>query len=256
MLPSTSDNSSTFTNNTDIQADISVPHLSNTCMYNESSISRAFCTTETEESQLHELSVSLISEDQLLNQMNSMTNDQKKVMNFIKAHFQSIQSKDNLDPIHIFITGGGGVGKSFLIRIMIEWLRRCTVNIVGIDPVVVCAPTGTAAKNINGRTLHSTLRLPVQHGKEPSYTELSALTLKKLRHNFQHIHTIIIDEISMVSAKTLEYIHRRLCAIKNSDKPFGGLNVIAVGDFFQLRPVCGHYAFTNKQLWYIFKPFF
>ncbi|CAC5408744.1 unnamed protein product [Mytilus coruscus] len=207
LLPSTFNNSDTFTNNTDIQADISVPHLSNSCVYNESSISRTINTTDTEESQLHELSVCLIPEDQLLNQMNSMTNDQKKVMNFVKAHFQSIRSNVSLNSMHIFITGGGGVGKSFLIRIMIEWLRRCTINVMGIDPVVVCAPTGTAAKNINGRTLHSTLRLPVQHGKEPSYMEVSALALKTLRHNFQHIHTIIIDEISMKLDELAEYAH-------------------------------------------------
>ena len=118
------------------------------------------------------------------------------------------------------------------------------------------SPTGTAARNIKGVTFHSAFMLPVQHGREPDYVKNLSRTLKKIRQKFEHVHTVIIDEISMVSAKMLVYIHKRLCEIKNNDLYFGGLNMIAVGDFLQLRPVRGFFAFEHKLLWHNFKPFF
>lgn len=120
---------------------------------------------------------------------------------------------------------------------------------------MVCASTGTAARNILGITIHSALYLPVQHGNEPKFHELSGKSLKKLRSTYSYVHTLIIDEISMVSAQTLEYIHRRLTSIKDNDKPFGNVNVIVIGDFLQLKPVKGKYAFENAILWSNFKPF-
>lgn len=66
-------------------------------------------------------------------------------------------------PFQIFITGGAGVGKSFLIGCMIDWIRSCTAPFPGVDPILICAPTGVSAFNINGRTLHSVFHLPVAH---------------------------------------------------------------------------------------------
>ena len=62
-----------------------------------------------------------------------------------------------------------------------------------------------SAKNIGGKTLHSSLKLPVQHGSEPSYKELSGKTLQDLRKQYSSIHTIVIDEISMISSQTVLY---------------------------------------------------
>ena len=59
-------------------------------------------------------------------------------------------------PFNIFITSGAGCGKSFLITTMIDWMNLCTSVISGISPVLVCVPTGVAASNIHGFTLHST----------------------------------------------------------------------------------------------------
>ena len=178
-----------------------------------------------------------------------LTRDQTKVLEFVKTRSSS-------ESFHIFITGPGGVGKSFLIRVLVEYLTLFTAKVSGIVPVSVLAPTGVAAFNIKGRTIHSSLRIPVQHGYVTEYTELSARNLQKLRSTFENIHTILIDEISMVSSSMLEHIHLRLQSIKNNNLPFGGLNIILVGDFFQLRPVKGHFAFYHSLLWPLFRPFF
>jgi len=116
-------------------------------------------------------------------------------------------------------------------------VKNFTASFIGSNPVLVCGPTGMSARNIHGKTLHSALKLPVQHGSEPSYKELSSKTLQELRSLYRSVHTLVIDEISMVSSQTLVYIHRRLAAIKGNDDFFGGLNVILIGDFHQLKPV-------------------
>ncbi|CAC5393356.1 unnamed protein product [Mytilus coruscus] len=109
-----------------------------------------------------------------------------------------------------------------------------------------------SAKNIHGKTLHSAFKLPVQHGSEPTYKELSSRTLQELRTVYRSVHTIVIDEISMVSSQTLLYIHRRLSAIKGNEDYFGGVNVILIGDFHQLKPVRGTFPFQNIVLWNLF----
>lgn len=80
----------------------------------------------------------------------------------------------------------------------------------------MCAPTGLAAHNVHGQTIHSLLSLPLQHGYEPSYEVISQQTLKKLCEKFKGVHTILILEISMVSANTLHQIDKRLSHIKDT----------------------------------------
>ena len=189
----------------------------------------------------------------LYEQALKLTNDQKIVLNYIQSCF-----KEKKYPFHIFITGGAGVGKSYLINILVDWLRLSTSKFSGNDPVCICAPTGVAAFHVKGRTLHSVFKIPVLHRNNQEYKlkEISSHSLPQLRRLFKCIHTLIIDEISMVSADMLESIHYRLTVIKQNETPFGGLNVITVGDFYQLRPVKSNYAFKSTSLWHLFKPFF
>lgn len=91
-----------------------------------------------------------MSFEQMQNEIEKLTLCQKKVMKYITNFFKSNQL---IEPLNFFITGGGGVGKSHLTRLLINWLRLCTSKQFGVDTVMVCAPTGTAAKNINhGKT--------------------------------------------------------------------------------------------------------
>ena len=163
------------------------------------------------------------------------------------------QEPSNSDALHLFITGEAGVGKSFVTKMLIAYMQLFTASVVGSSPVVVCAPTGTAARNIHGMTIQSLLKIPVSNYIR--YEQISAQMLSKLQRDFKSVHTIIIDEISMISDKMLTYISRRLSEIKNNRNAFGNMNVIVVGEF-QLRPINGKFEFKNTLLWQLFIPIF
>ena len=151
-------------------------------------------------------------------------------------------------PFRMFITGGAGTGKSHVISVIKEHLER--THIGAGNACVLMAPTGVAAFNILGLTIHRALNLPVEHGNSTSYRKLGAERLKDLRQSWKNVNTVIIDEISMVSYKTMSFIHKRLTEIKGTDDTevlFGGLNIIAVGDFFQLPPVRDKFVFQDGR---------
>ena len=115
---------------------------------------------------------------------------------------------------------------------------------------MLVAPTGVAAFNIGGVTIHRALCLPVEHGSSTRYRKLSTERLHELRLLWKDVHTVIIDEVSMVSYETMMFIHQRLTEIKGTDDTeiqFGGLSIIAVGDFFQLPPVRDRFVFQNGR---------
>ena len=199
---------------------------------------------------VHTYQVNSMANKTLLSQISQFNSEQRQLFEDVKQHYE----QNTTSPLRLFISGGAGTGKSFLLRSLVGWLQMYTTKCSGCNPVLVCGPTGMSAKNIGGKTLHSALRLPVQHGKEPSYKELSSKVLNILRPIFKNIHTLIIDEISMVSSVMFTFIHRRLVSLTKNEDFFGGLNIILMGDFFQLKPVRGHFAFTNHILWNLFKP--
>ena len=79
--------------------------------------------------------------------------------------------------------------------------------------------------------------------------------MNNLQNTFAGVTNLIIDEISMVSSQVLDLIHNQLCTIFSNNMPFGGLSILAFGDFYQLQPVKGTYAFQNTMLWHLFEPF-
>ena len=92
--------------------------------------------------------------------------------------------------------------------------------------------------------------------KRKSFSAVSQKNMDIMRQRFNGVTHLIIDEISMVSSGMLSAIHQQLCQIKQNDEYFGGLSIIAFGDFFQLKPVKGQFAFKNKVLWRLFEPYF
>jgi ATP-dependent DNA helicase PIF1 len=129
---------------------------------------------------------------------------------------------------NLLIHGKPGVGKSVLIRALTEQ---------GEKSYTLAAPTGLAALNISGRTLHSIFRLPVSSGiVDPTFNKFpnDDRVLAFIKYQVKHL---IIDEVSMVRADMFDFIDRLMRFAKGNDKPFGGAQVIVIGDFFQLPPV-------------------
>jgi len=138
-----------------------------------------------------------------------------------------------------FLTGAGGTGKSTLIRAVVDEIingrQRC---------VYVTAPTGVAALNIGGRTLHSCFGLltgpaPGQ-SNEDYYRQLKRDRRPSIRAGFKRVvlcDVLVIDEISMLPGRLLDFLEFLFRRLRGNDQPFGGCQVITTGDFLQLPPV-------------------
>ena len=125
---------------------------------------------------------------------------------------------------NIFITGRAGTGKSTLL----EYFKQKTKK-----KIAILAPTGVAALNVGGQTIHSFF------GFGPEVTLSSIENSKRLNKKiYKIIETIVIDEVSMVRADLLDCVDKFLrINRKNKDQPFGGIQMIFIGDLYQLPPV-------------------
>ena len=144
---------------------------------------------------------------------------------------------------HIFVTGRAGTGKSTLLNYL-SWNTS--------KQLVICAPTGVAALNVGGQTIHSLFRLPI--GVIADHEIEQSAELKKLLNT---IETVVIDEVSMVNADLLDAIDRSLRQARGKPRiPFGGVQLILFGDPYQLAPVPGdaderaYFADTYESMWF------
>jgi hypothetical protein len=134
----------------------------------------------------------------------------------------------------LLLTGPAGTGKSFVIR---EIKRRC--ELMG-RRVALCATTGVAAVHIGGTTLHSLLRLPARATQERLERLARSASHSTTFDYVRQISLLVIDEVSMMSPALLQQADMLLrAARRRPEAPFGGLQVVLVGDFFQLPPVGG-----------------
>jgi ATP-dependent exoDNAse (exonuclease V) alpha subunit len=122
----------------------------------------------------------------------------------------------------VFVTGKAGTGKTTLVRFLKE---RFTGN------AVVVAPTGVAALQVGGVTIHSFFRFP------PRVVLDEDIRLVRDRKLYSRIQLLIIDEVSMVRADLVDAIDKFLRLNRERDEPFGGCQVLMIGDLFQLPPV-------------------
>ncbi len=135
---------------------------------------------------------------------------------------------------NIFLTGKAGTGKTTFLRSVVSSVDK---------RVVVAAPTGVAAINARGVTLHSLFQLPfgpnVPGVKPASSTDFAFRKIgRKKLALIRSIELLVIDEISMVRCDLLDAVDETLRRIRRSSKPFGGVQLLMIGDIEQLSPIC------------------
>jgi ATP-dependent exoDNAse (exonuclease V) alpha subunit len=144
---------------------------------------------------------------------------------------------------HVFVTGRAGTGKSTLLN-HLSWNTS--------KQIVIAAPTGVAALNVGGQTIHSLFRLPI--GVIADHPIDQNVQLKKL---LNAVETLVIDEISMVNADLMDAMDRSLRqARQRPHESFGGVQVVMFGDPYQLAPVPGdgderaYFEDTYRSMWF------
>ena len=158
-----------------------------------------------------------------------------------------IKTSDN--PFYCFLSGGAGVGKSHLTKCLYQAALKYYNTRAGDDfhqvKILMLAPTGKAAYNIKGNTIHSALSIPACQSLK-NYKHLDSSRLNTLRCQLGGLKLIFLDEISMVGSTMFNVqINNRLKDIKGSKEDFGGVSMVVIGDLFQLEPVMDRYIFKN-----------
>ena len=179
-----------------------------------------------------------------------LNTDQGHIFENVKAHLLHQQCHEtrececDLKPLHMFVSGVGGTGKSFLIETNKAWVNSTW----SLDCLTcaIAAPTGLAAFNVGGITIHRLFQLAVEHeGKSATHWSLPKPSQKVMKNTLRHVKIFIIDEVSMVSSLNLAYIHMRLEELFGGGEWFGSRNVLFVGDLLQLQPVSGNPVFER-----------
>ncbi len=131
---------------------------------------------------------------------------------------------------NVFLTGEPGSGKTHTVNAYVAYLRSC-----GIEPAIT-ASTGIAATHVGGMTIHSWSGIGVKNTLTEQ--DIDAIAQKeKVVRRVSNAYVLIIDEISMLSADTLASVEAVCRSLRHNPQPFGGLQVVVVGDFFQLPPI-------------------
>ncbi len=145
---------------------------------------------------------------------------------------------------NVFLTGEPGSGKTYVINKYIAYLEACGLS------VAVTASTGIAATHIGGMTIHSWSGIGARDTLD-RYSLDQIASQKKNIDRVKKAHVLIIDEISMLDGKMIDMVNIVSQTIRQSVEPFGGLQLVFVGDFFQLPPIAKmgeamRYAFESR----------
>ena len=138
--------------------------------------------------------------------------DQRRIFEAHLLHQVKHESREyscTFKPLRMFVSGVGGTGKSFLIHAL-----KCLIDSLWKTDDLTCAiaaPTGLAAFNVGGVTIHRLFQLPIEHkGKQAGYWSLSKAAQKVMRSTLRSLKMIFDDEVSMVSSLNLAYMYLRL----------------------------------------------
>ena len=158
--------------------------------------------------------------------ISTLTAKQNLAYAIILNHYQQLTLNQHPLPLQMIVCGTAGTGKSYLISAIAQTLG---------EACILTGTTGIASYNICGKTLHSTLKLPV---KTTQQKDLQGTALQCLQATMKHKHYLIIDKMSMLGQRMFAWVDRRLRqATACLDKPLGGISVVLFGDFAQLPPV-------------------
>ena len=168
-----------------------------------------------------------------------LSEDKALAMTVMRDHFDKLAEgiQDNYVAPILLITGGPGVGKSFLVDVL-----DGVAKIMDVGEQLRMALFGSAAVNIDGSSLLALMDIPTEYqGGQQKVTPWKEEKLMKLKrkYNLDRISAIIIDEISTVKPYMLGYLNARLQVACCNDKPFGGKAIVLLGDFDQLPPAGG-----------------
>lgn len=192
--------------------------------------------------QLTEQSSVRLPDGQYLELVSSLNIKQREFFNHV---MQWIKCKK--EPLYAFLSGGAGVGKSVLIRALYQALHRHLCSNTGENPddtrILLCAYTGKAAFNIGGQTIASAFHQKINQKQQNMHCD----ELNTYRTKYRNLSVVIIDEISMVGNAKLEFINNRLQLLTGLKRPFGGISIIAVGNFFQLKPIMDGWIFQDLK---------
>lgn len=134
-----------------------------------------------------------------------------------------------LDGKNIFVTGVGGTGKSVLLREMRRRLEKEMGKVVGIT-----APTGLAAEAIEGATIHHVAGFGL-----PKCIDRLGFANRLKQSVIKSYDVLMIDEVSMVDGEFLDRVSEHMSAVRQNNRPFGGMQIVLFGDFLQLGPIDG-----------------
>ena len=191
--------------------------------------------------------------DQYRQMLSELNEKQRAIVmfhrNWCKKAVIALKEGNLVEPYYVFLSGPSGVGKSHVIKLIHSDTLKLLKLSGTLQPddvtVLLTAPTGVAAFNIDGMTLHSALLLG--RSKYTGFQPLSHERLNSLRTKLSHLMLVIIGEVSMVGSNMLLETHKRLQQIKGAsdDVTFGGVSILAVGDLYQLPPVGQPHLFSK-----------
>ncbi|KAK3920379.1 ATP-dependent DNA helicase [Frankliniella fusca] len=173
----------------------------------------------------------------------TFSNEQILVKNVMERQIESLKNGINDDsiPKKVLVQGKAGTGKSLLIRYLVNNATRE----FGQGSVLLLGPTGVAAVNVGGATIHSALSI---NAKGNSIQELTGESARKFCDIIGKVKFVIIDEYSFISCSLLGDIDFRLRQGTGFQEPFGNLNIYLFGDYRQLPPVLSRPLYTSGSL--------
>ena len=134
----------------------------------------------------------------------------------------------------------------YIFKCFLLYIQHYSLFFTSEYLLLVKPPTGLAAFNVGGTTIHRLFQLPIEHeGKSATYWSLPKPSQKVMKTTLRNVKMFIIDEISMVSSINLAYMHLRLEELFGGDEWFGSKNMLFVGDLLQLPPVSGNPVFEK-----------